>query len=364
MRVALAHDSLTQFGGAERVLEALHKLFPEAPVFTLVMSRKMQPRYENWKIQTSWLQSIYSVFPKFQYLFPLIPFALRSWKFQEFDLVISSSSSFVKNLSLPKHCCHVNYCHTPTRFLWLDHNYVAEELPWFLWPFFPAIKILLKVFKKWDYNFAQRVDLFIANSQEVKRRIKEFYHRDAVVVYPPVDTNFWQPTLPKSKHFLLAGRLQAHKKNAWVIKIFNELGLPLRIAGTGRQEQYLKKLAAKNVVFLGQISDKQLRDEYSAAQALIYPQFEDFGLMPVEAAACGTPSVGLAQGGSLETIIPGVTGELFLNYDPTAFKRIILNWDSTRYQKQALLQHAKRFSQDAFRTQIRNYIQQAYENRG
>ena len=363
MRVALVHDSLTQSGGAERVLDALHGIFPDAPVFTLVISREMKVKYRKWTIRTSWLQHIYSVFPRFQYLFPLIPFALRTWKFREFDVVVSSSSSFAKNLSLPKTCRHVNYCHTPTRFLWLDHDYLAQELPWFFWPLTPLIKILLKVLRKWDFDSAQRVDLFIANSEEVKKRIQKFYHRDAVVVYPPVDTSFWHPTTPKDKYFLLAGRLQAHKNNAWAIQAFCELGLPLRVAGTGRQEAYLKKIAKKNVVFLGRVSDEQLRDEYSGALALVYPQLEDFGLMPIEAAACGTPSIGLAKAGSLETIVPGVTGELFQDYDANAFKDLISHWDAGKYRAPTLLSHARAFSQETFRQKILSYTLETYENR-
>src|ERR1051326_3714298 len=282
MRIALAHDSFTQLGGAEKVLEDLHQVFPDAPIFTLVFDNKFKSKYQNWDIRISWLQGLYNFLPKLQYLFPLIPSAVSSLNFSGYDVVISSSSSWIKNISVSKNCVHINYCHTPTRFLWSDAEYVNQEVP-------AALKWLIKPFlawmRKWDYRGAQRVNYFIANSLEVQKRIKEYYGRDSEVIYPGVDTNFWKPTTAKQDYFLIVGRLQAHKKNDLIVELFNELGLPLHIAGIGRQENYLRSIAKNNIKFLGRISDEQLRDEYSGAKAVIFPQVEDFGLVPIEAAA-------------------------------------------------------------------------------
>ncbi|MCL5774694.1 MAG: hypothetical protein M1333_00615 [Patescibacteria group bacterium] len=168
MKVALVHDSLTQLGGAERVLGTLHEMYPSAPVYVLVCSREFRQKFRAWDIRTSWLQFFYNFFPRFQYLFPLIPLALKSWNFRGYDLVVSSSSSFAKNISVPKGVCHINYCHTPTRFLWLDRDYLSQELPGFLKLFAPVARLMLIFLKHWDFKSAQRVGVFVANSEEVR----------------------------------------------------------------------------------------------------------------------------------------------------------------------------------------------------
>lgn len=331
------------------MFEQIKECFPEAPVFTLVADKKFLEKYETWKILTSRLQKIYEVYPVFQHLLPLIPAAVKSLNFEGYDLVISSSSSFVKNIKVPPNCKHICYCHTPTRFLWTDKNYIKQEVPFGLrW----LAKIFFIYLRKWDYNGAQTVTKFIANSEEVKKRIKKVYHRDSEIIYPGIDTDFWHPTAGKKDYFLIAGRLQAHKNNGLIIEIFNELGLSLRVVGTGRQEEYLKSIAKPNIKFLGRLSDEQLRDEYSSAKALIYPQIEDFGLMPLEAAACATPTLGIAIGGSLETIKPGVTGEFFESYDKNIIKELILNWKPEKYSTDNLRSSANNFSIEKFKYSI------------
>ncbi len=354
LNIALAHDSLTQLGGAERVLEALHEIFPQAPVFVLVQDKKLKDKYKKWDIRTSWLQIFYNFLPKLQYFLPLIPLATKSLNFEGYDLIISSSSSWVKNIAFPKKTIHVDYCHTPTRFLWIDKDYVSQEAPKLLRPVLPPI---LNLMKKWDYRGAQRVTNFIANSAEVKKRINDVYNRSSEVIYPFIETEFWKPTKPKGTYFLLAGRLQAHKKNKLFIELFNELGLPLHVVGTGRQEDYLKTIAKPNTQFLGRITDENLRDEYSGALGFLYPQIEDFGLMPLEAAACGTATLALNQGGSLETIVPGVTGEFFTSYDRQEIKKAVLAWNYKKYSLENLQQQAKKFTKEKFKNNIINFIE-------
>ncbi len=354
MKIALAHDSFTQFGGAERVIEALHEMYPEAPVFTLVINRRLREKYKNWDIRTSWLQVFYNFIPKLQYFLPLIPLAVSSLDFSGYDLVLSSSSSFIKNVKLPKNCIHINYCHTSTRFLWSDEKYVNQEVPKILrW----LVRPVLSLMKKWDYNGAQRVSHFIANSQEVKKRIQAYYHRTSTVIHAFVDTEFWKYTKQKADYFLIVGRLQAHKKNDLIVEIFNKLGLSLHVVGTGRQEEYLKFIAKPNIKFLGQLDDYQLREEYGGAKAVIYPQIEDFGLVPLEAAACGTPTLAYAQGGALETIIPGVTGEFFESYDKEKIQQIILNWKPEKYRTEALQLQVEKFGKEKFKEKIKTETQ-------
>jgi glycosyltransferase involved in cell wall biosynthesis len=351
--IALAHDSFTQEGGAERVIEALHELFPDAPVFTLVIRRQFREKYKSWDIRTSWLQVLFNWVPKLQFLLPLIPWAVSSFNFSEFDLVISSSSGFIKNIRVPKAAVHINYCHTPTRFLWSDENYINQEVPFLIRPF---IKRLLIRMKKSDFKGAQRVNFFIANSREVQKRIKIYYQRESQLIYPFVDTDFWNQTKDKENYFLLAGRLQAHKRNDLIVEIFNKLGLPLHVAGVGRQEKYLRSIAKQNIIFLGRLADEQLRDQYSGALGFIFPQLEDFGLMPLEAASCGTATLAFGKGGALETIIPGVTGEFFNDYDERSIEQLILNWDATKYKFSELREQAKKFGKQNFKLQIQNYV--------
>ncbi len=353
LKIALAHDSFTQAGGAERVIKALHELFPQAPVFTLVFNRKLREKYHGWDIRTSWLQIFFNFIPKLQYLLPLIPAAVGSLDFSGYDVVISSSSGFIKNIRVPKSAVHINYCHTPARFLWSDRTYVNQEAPALARP---IVRALLKPIKAWDYKGAQRVNWFIANSREVQNRIQLYYNRASSVIYPFVDNGFWRPVKNKQNYFLLAGRLQAHKKNELIIKIFNQLGLPLHVAGTGRQEKYLKSIAKNNINFFGYLSDEQLRDEYSAALGFIFPQLEDFGLMPLEAAACGTATLAYGRGGALETVVPGVTGELFSDYDSGMLKKIILGWNPQKYAVDVLRAHAEKFSKDKFKYDITEFV--------
>ena len=353
LNIALAHDSFTQAGGAERVMEALHEIFPQAPVFTLVCSREFAAKYAKWDIRTSWLQVFYNFLPKFPLYLPLIPLAVQSLDLKSYDMVISSSSGFIKNLKCPKNCIHVNYCHTPARFLWVDSEYVNQEVPAI---FRPVVRQILSLMKRWDYAGAQRVNHFLANSNEVKKRIQEIYKRESKVLYPFVDTQFWHPTLPKGKHFLLAGRLQAHKKNELIIKIFNDLGLPLRVAGTGRQEKYLRSIGRPNIEFLGKITDEQLRDEYSSAAGFIYPQIEDFGLMPLEAAACGTATLAFGAGGALETIVSGVTGEFFSSYKESEIQNSIKQWQPQKYSEEALKNQAVRFEKKEFIKNLSEFL--------
>lgn len=355
MKVALVHDSFTQIGGAERVVDVLHKIFPEAPVFTLVFDQKFSGRYKDWGIRASGLQPLYSAAGKLQYLLPLIPWAVDTLDFSGFDLVISSSSGFVKNIRVPKNTLHLCYCHTPPRFLWTDRLYVKQEVPLVLRP---LARMILNKMKAWDLAGSKRITEFLANSKEVKNRIKTIYGRDSRVIYPGVDTSFWRPTSPKKDYFLLVGRLQAHKNGEAVVKAFNNLGLPLRVAGTGRQENYLKSIAKQNISFLGFVTDEQLRDEYSGALALVFPQTEDFGLIPLEAAACGTPAIALGRGGALETVVLGVTGELMKTGSDEEIIDAVLSFNPKKYSPGALRAQAEKFSQEAFKNQISGLVKE------
>jgi glycosyltransferase involved in cell wall biosynthesis len=352
LEVVLAHDSFTQSGGAERVLGVLHELYPQAPIYTLMALPDIAPR-DISKIHTSFIQYLYKLWPRFQHLLPFIPLALAMQKVEACDVLLSSSSSFIKGIRKPKGAVHINYCHTPTRFLWQDSDYVRQEVPKLLLPFAQAF---LWWFKHWDLRAARRVDYFLANSTEVQKRIQDTYGRESVICYPPINTEFWKPTRPKGNYFLLAGRLIAHKNSEVVIQAANELGVSLHVVGTGRHEAALKAVASSNITFLGKLNDADLRDEYSSALALVYPQFEDFGMMPIEAASCGTPTLALAAGGSLETVIPGRTGELFAAATVEQVKKAMHAFDPQKYNTSVLIEYASKFSIDRFRKEITDFV--------
>ena len=353
-QIILAHDSFTQYGGAERVFEAIHELFPESDVYTLVNAQSMDSHVKGWKLYSSPLQGIYNIYSHFTHLFALVPVVLKFWKTKPAKILMTSSSSFIKGLRKPQGSIHINYCHTPTRFLWIDPEHAFKEIPIFLHPF---AKIYFAWMKKWDLRAANDVDFFIANSKEVQMRIKDVYNRDSEIIYPFVNTEFWKSTREKQDYFLIAGRLQYAKGLEIVIEVFNELGWPLHVVGTGRFEDELKNLAKENVKFLGKISDGELQDQYSGARGFIYPQFEDFGIMPLEAAACGTPTIGLAKGGSLETIIPGETGELLEVINNQTLKAALQNWDENNYSSEYLESHARRFSKEQFQHKLLAFVE-------
>ncbi len=354
--IALAHDSFTQLGGSERVFDCIRELYPDAPVYTLVADNKFKQHYQDWDIHTSFIQYFYALHKNLQYWLLLIPVALKFLR-PRAKYVLSSSSSFIRNLSVDKDTIHINYCHTPARFLWGEQEYATQELPKILKPLYPILRAYLSWMQKWDFAHAQKVTHFIANSMEVQSRIKKYYNRDSVVIHPFVDTNFWKATRSKQDYFLIAGRLHAHKNNEKIVEIFNELGWPLHVVGTGRQEEYLRSIAKPNITFLGRVSDEVLRDEYSGAKGYIYPQFEDFGMMPLEAAACGTATLGLAKGGSLETIEPSVTGELFTDVTKDSIKAYIQGWDTSKYNQESLRNHAEKFSKESFKRKLSDFMQ-------
>jgi glycosyltransferase involved in cell wall biosynthesis len=357
MKIALAHDSLTQLGGAERIVDSFHELYPEAPLFVLVFDQRLAENYQGWKIVSSPLQYLYKLVHKLQYLLPFIPVALLFFDFNQFNVVLSSSSGWAKGIRVPKHTVHINYCHTPARFLWVEEKgYVNDELPAFLRPFKFALHLILSALRRWDYRAAQRVDYFIANSENTKQRIEKYYKRESLVIHPFVDTEFFYPTIEKENYFLLAGRLQSHKRADIVIEAFNELQLPLKVAGIGRTIEKLKIIAGPTIEFLGRVSDEELRDLYSGAKAYIFPQEEDFGMMPLEAMACGTPVIAYGKGGVLETVISGKTGIFFDSQDAGQVIKAVERFETTSFASENLFERAQQFSKTVFEQKIRNFV--------
>lgn len=358
MKIALVHEFLTQLGGAERVLEAFHELFPDAPVFTIVHDpEKTEQRYRDWDIRTSFVQRMPGGVRHYQYFLPLMPRAVETFPLDEFDVVLSDSSAFAKGARTRLNTVHISYCHTPTRYLWesLDQYVDSGKHPKVLKM---AVKPWLKHYlKRWDYQAAQRPHHLIANSQTVMSRIRRYYDRDADVIYPPVDTDFFQPiTRNKEEYYFIASRLEPYKQVGLAIEAFGQLGLPLRVAGTGTDIYKLRSLAKGNIEFLGRVSDAELRALYSHARGFVFPSLEDAGIVVLESLASGTPVIGLNKGGTAEYIQDGVQGVLFENQTAADIVAAVKRFKKMDFSPDKLRQHALRFDKQVFKRKIREYI--------
>src|SRR4030042_6791684 len=361
MKVRFLHDYLNQAGGAERVLLALTELFPEAPIFTLIHDKKRLSGFEDKDIRTSFLQKMPFASSKIRWYLPLMPVAIEQIDLSDYDLVISSTSALIKGVITHPKTLHICYCHTPTRYLWSEaHQYHKEikdgKLVRYFLPYF------LNKLRLWDHVAAQRVNHFIANSQFISQRIKNYYNRDSAVIYPPVDTGnfFISPEL--DNYYLIISRLKPYKKVDLVVRAFNKLNLPLKIIGTGEEEEKLKKMAKPNIEFLGTVSEEQKRKYLSRCLALIHPQIEDFGLTAIEAMASGRPVIAYAEGGALETVVDGQTGKFFDEQCWEALIDTILKFKPREYDPQAIKNYADRFNTQNFYSQMKNFIEKSWSD--
>lgn len=352
--IVLVHDSFTQMGGAERVFKSFVEMFPNAPIYTLVSTKEITDKLGIAITGNSFLQKMYLKHPVFKHYLLLLPFAINFLKLPKAKVILTSSSLFLKAINKPKGAVQINYCHTPARFLWTDPEYIKQEVPLFVQPF---LKFFLYILKNWDVWSSVNVDQFIANSFEVQTRIHNFYGRRSKVIYPFVDINFWKPTIAKGNYFLMGGRLQAHKRYEVILDAIRETNIMLKVVGDGRFVDDLKSKAGENVVFVGKVSDDELRDLYSGAKGFIFPPVEDAGIMPLEAAACGTATLGISKGGSLETIVDGSTGEFFSDYKEEEIRNILLKWDEGKYKSEVLLAHASKFSKERFEKEIMEVVE-------
>lgn len=359
-RVALVHDWLNQLGGAENVLEELTALFPAAPVYTSMYDRAHMPAdWQTWDVHTSFMQYLPGVFSHHQAYLPLYPAAFASTNLSDYDLVLSNKSGFCHGVVTDDgghHARHVCYCLTPTRFLWLFDQYREREHLNALTS--AALQPLLAALRKWDYAAAQRVDEFIAISTVVQERIRAIYHRESVVIHPPVDTHYFSPTDAKpGDYYLIVSRLIPYKRIDLAVDAFANLpDKQLVIVGDGRDFAELRSRATANVHFLGRQPRVVVRDLLQRCAAFLFPGLEDFGIAPVEAMACGRPVIAFAGGGALDTVLPGITGEHFVQQTHTALAATLQEFDPTRYDPHVIRRHAKGFSNASFRAKLLAYL--------
>jgi len=368
IKLAIVHDYLTQKGGAERTVVAMCEAFPEAPVFTSIYSPKGTLKdFKGRKINVTYLQSLYKVFRNHRALLPFYPRAFKSIDLSGFDVVLSSSSAFANGVKKPEGATHISFCYNPARFIWMKDAYLAEENLAFLKAMY--LKLALTKLKQWDLNAAKNIDYFIAISSTVKDRIKEFYGRDSSVIYPPVDCNNFSISERIEDYYLIVSRLIGHKRVDIAIRAFNALGLKLKIVGRGPQYPVLKRMASKNIEFIGGVGEKELGQLYSRCTALIFPQEEDFGIVPLEANASGRPVIAFAKGGALETMKPcsnagdGGTAVFFHNQKPEDLMAAVKKSADLKFDPKKLRENALSFDKSVFISNIKNKVQELYSKR-
>lgn len=362
MKIALVHEHLAQDGGAEKVLQAFQAVFPEAPTYTLLYDKDhANPVFRNKVIRTSFLQRMPFGLRRYQWYLPWMPTAIERFDLSEFDVVLSSSSAFAKGVITRPDAIHICYCHSPTRYLWNDtHSYVQEmhysKLVKKVVPF------VLSYIRLWDRLAANRVDQFIANSRAVQQRIKKYYQRDSSIIYPPVDLDHFKPSSEIGSYYLIGGRLVAYKRFDLAIAAFNQLGLPLKVFGSGPEEKVLRKMAKGNIEFLGRVSDEQRAELYRHAKAFINPQEEDFGITVIEAMASGRPVIAYAKGGALETVVEGKTGFFFSDQNWAALADTVLRCKLETLDPAVIRARAEEYSLEKFTQRIKSYIEEQYQN--
>ncbi len=357
------HDYLVQYGGAERVLEAFCELFPDAPIYTLLHDPEaMQGAFADRDIRTSFLQRS-SFARRHHRFFPvLMPLAVEQFDFSQFDVVLSDSASYAKGVITGPRTLHICYMHTPTRYIWDDCQKYMQDFG-----FPPFVKrlvpLLLNPVRLWDRNAAGRPDAVLANSEFVRRRIAKYYRREAEVVYPPVQVASFATTfesLHKQPYFLMVGRLIAYKRYDIVIEACNRLRLPLKIIGTGPEEDRLRHLAGETVEFLGRVDDALLPRYYAECRAFVFPQEEDFGIAAVEAMAAGTPVIAYRGGGVMEHLQEGVTGSFFEQQTAESVSEALEQFDGLAYRPAVIREQAHRFDTAVFQRTMRERIEQLW----
>lgn len=367
MKIALVHDYLTQYGGAERVLEAFSEIYPDAPIYTLVYNPKLLNKrgganfFSENKIRTSFLQKIPLAKSKHR-IFPLLmPSAIEEFDLSSYDVVLSDSAGFAKGVITKPDTLHICYCHTPLRYAWDDsHKYIQE------FGFPRLIKKLIPFFmnyiRLWDKEAALRVDKFICNSYFVAKRIKKYYNKITTVIHPPIDTKKFFPSIKTTNdYFLMVGRLLTYKRFDTAIQSFNNLGKSLKIIGDGPEKKDLEKMAKKNIEFLGEVSDEKLRKYYQNCQALIFPQEEDFGIVALETMACGKPVIAYRGGGALESIQDEKTGIFFDSQTSNDLIKAVKKFNPRNFNTQTIRRHALKFDKEKFKKKIKEFVEKNWK---
>ncbi len=363
MKTALVHDWLiSPVGGAENTLREIFALYP-SPIHTLLWNPKafQNTPFNSAEIHSSFIQKLPWASTRFRSYLPLFPLAIEQFDLSSYDIILSSSHCVAKGVLTHSEQTHICYCHTPMRYAWdLCHEYLRTA------NLHRGVKGVLARFflhyiRGWDVHSSRRVDHFIANSRFVARRIQKLYGREAAIIYPPVDTSFYSLSEKKENYYLTSSRLVSYKKIDLIVDAFSHLpDLKLVIIGDGPEANNIRQKATKNVEFLGFQPNDILRHHMQKAKALVFAALEDFGIVPVEAMACGTPVIALGKGGTAETVIEGKTGLLFKNQTALDIQAAIQQFEKTQdqFDPRSIHDHAAMFSSERFHNELKQFVQQ------
>jgi glycosyltransferase involved in cell wall biosynthesis len=351
MKIAVLHDYLNQYGGAERVLKVILEMFPEADLYTLLYDPEKLPMDFSKNFKKASVLNNKLVINNHRLFIPFMPFITdRLQSLDNYDLVISSSAGYGKGIKV-KNKFHVCYCHTPLRYAW-EFNELGN-FSFSPWAFLKVFKPIANYLKKWDKRVSKDVNLFIANSKHISNKINSYYERDSHVIYPPVNLNKFYPEMGSLKnhgdYYLMVGRFLYYKLFDLGIEVFNKLDKPLKIVGSGPEEKKLKKMAGENIEFLTGISDDELRRVYSHAKGFIFPQVEDFGLVAAEAQACGLPVIAYNAGGAREIVEDGKTGILFNEQTVESLVEAVKKFEKMKFDRKYIARRAEMFSLNKFK---------------
>lgn len=358
MKIALVHDYFFQAGGAERVMEVLHEMYPDAPIYTTVVRRKtLWPRLRTADIRTSWLQPLAQLGVPARALLPFYPSAIERLDLSEFDLVISNSSAFAKGVITRDDACHVCYCHTPMRFAWNEDAYTRRERFGAITR--RALRPILAYMRRWDTETRTRPFAYLGNSSAVVKRIQATYGIASEVMHPPVDVNRCHMDAVRDDFYLVVSRLAPYKRIDLAVKAFNALGKRLVVIGDGPDMAALRELAGPTVSLLGWLPDAEVARYYASARGFVLPGEEDFGITPLEANASGSPVIAFQAGGALDTVVDGVTGVHFAEPTPESLADAVERSERIGWNPHTLRVHAESFGEHAFKLRMRSAIDRA-----
>ncbi len=354
--IAIVHDWLVSMRGGEKVLEVLCELFPDATLFTLVHAKgKLSPVIERMNIKTSFIQKLPFGLSHYQHFLPLYPTAIEQFDLSDFDLVISSSHAVAKGVRVRNTSLHICYCYTPMRYIWDQYeDYFSKDRSSLTARI--GMRVFLNYLRRWDVASSKRVHHFIAISKNVQERIKRIYGRESVVIYPPVDVQRFQLSHQNEGYYLIVSALVPYKRIDIAVEAFNQLGERLVIVGSGAEAQKLQKIAKKNIEFVGRASDEELSEYYAGCRALIFPGVEDFGIVPVEAMACGKPVIAFREGGAMETVVENKSGIFFHEQNVISLQNAVQSFEKLSFDASAIREYAMIFERAIFKQQIEKYI--------
>jgi glycosyltransferase involved in cell wall biosynthesis len=370
MKIALVHDWLTGMRGGEKCLEVFCELFPDADLYTLLYVKgAVSATIEKHPIKTSFIQNLPFSHRYYRYCLPLFPKAIEAFDLSEYELVLSSSHCVAKGVRTSPQTLHISYIHTPMRYIWDQyHHYFGNGRGGTLTRW--IMPLVLPYLRRWDVETGQLPTYLIASSNHVAQRIQNYYHRESMVIYPPVDVGFFKPSTQDEGYYLVVSALAPYKRVDLAIEAFNRLKWPLKIIGSGQEEKRLKQIAGPTVELLGWKTENDLRSAYAACRAVVFPGEEDFGIVPLEAMACGKPVIAYGSGGVVESVIPlqnkktvAPTGVFFYDQTPEALIEVLEYFEDQRglFDPYQIREQVKPFDRQQFKEKVFQCVQSKFQ---